>query len=448
MSKNLIIDRRTMLKGLGVAVALPALEAMLPPWSWAATAAARSVPRRLAFFYVPNGVNMEHWTPRTLGAHFELPSILEPLAPVREYITVLSGLTIDKGRPNGDGPGDHARAMSAFLTGCQPVKTDGRNIRVGISADQVAARAIGQQTRFPSLELGCEGSRQAGNCDSGYSCAYSSNLSWRSPTTPNPKEVNPRLVFERLFAGPDQRETASARARRARYNLSILDFVLEDAQRLRQRVGVNDQRRLDEYLSSIREVEVRLARASQDTTPVAGITRPAGIPLDYREHIRLMTDLLVLAFQGDLTRVATFVYANEGSNRNYRLIGVPDGHHDLSHHQGNAEKLAKIARINRFHMEQFAYLLQRLRSIPEGEGNLLDHCMIVYGGGIGDGNRHNHDELPILLAGRGGGTIVSGRHLRYPRETPLMNLFLSLLDRMGVSVPALGDSTGRLPGLS
>jgi hypothetical protein len=447
MSKNLVLDRRTLLKGLGVAVALPALEAMTPAVSLATPAAARSFPRRLAFIYVPNGVHGPAWLPRTMGRGFELPPTLQPLAPVRDYLTVFSGLTLDKARPNGDGPGDHARAMSAFLTGCQPVKTNGSNIRVGVSADQIAARAVGRATRFPSLEIGCEGGRQAGNCDSGYSCAYSSNLSWRGEATPNPKEVNPRLVFERLFAGPDHREAASNQARRQRYHLSILDFVMDDAAQLRNRLGANDQHRLDEYLTSVREIETRMNRADGESAPVAGIARPAGIPVNYGDHIRLMTDLLVLAFQGDLTRVATFVYANEGSNRNYRLIGVPDGHHDLSHHQGNHTKQAKIARINHFHITQFAHLLQRLHSIREGDGTLLDNCMIVYGSGNGDGNRHNHDELPILLAGRGGGTIESGRHRRYPRETPLMNLFLSLLDRMGARVPSLGDSTGRLPGL-
>jgi hypothetical protein len=448
MSKGLQINRRTVLKGLGVAIALPALEGMTPVLSLAA-AERRAFPRRLAFVYVPNGVHGPDWTPRTLGTAFELPATLEPLTPFRNRLLVLSGLTLDKARPNGDGPGDHARAMSAFLTGCQPVKTSGANIRVGVSADQVAARQIGQATRFPSLEIGCEGGRLAGNCDSGYSCAYSNALSWRTPTTPNPKEVNPRLLFDRLFAGPNQPEAAGSQARRQRYNLSILDFVQEDAQRLRTRLGTNDNRRLEEYLTSIREIETRLARAGREPGPTASIARPAGIPADYGEHIRLMTDLLVLAFQGDVTRVATFVYANEGSNRNYRLINVPDGHHDLSHHQGNREKQQKIATINRFHMTQFAHLLERLRAIPEGDGTLLDNCMIVYGSGNGDGNRHNHDELPILLAGRGGGTIVSGRHLRFPRETPLMNLYLSLLDRMGgARIPSLGDSTGRLSNLS
>jgi hypothetical protein len=446
MSKQRHVTRRTVLKGLGVAVALPALEAMTPALALAA-GAQRASPRRLAFVYVPNGVHGPDWLPRTLGAGFDFPATLQPLQPFRDQVNVLSGLTLDKARPNGDGPGDHARAMAAFLTGTQPVKTSGANIRVGISVDQVAAQRVGRTTRFPSLEIGCEGGRSAGNCDSGYSCAYSSNLSWRSATTPNPKEVNPRLVFERLFAGTDRHEAASSQARRERYNLSILDFVMEDAQRLQGRLGANDNRRLDEYLTSIREIETRLARSSREAGQTTAMARPAGIPSDYGAHIRLMTDLLVLAFQGDVTRVATFVYANEGSNRNYRLINVPDGHHDLSHHQGNREKQAKISRINRFHMTQFAHLLGRLQAIREGEGTLLDNCMIVYGSGNGDGNRHNHDELPILLAGRGGGTITGGRHLRYPRETPLTNLYLSLLDRMGASVSSLGDSTGRLQNL-
>jgi hypothetical protein len=448
MATSRTIDRRTVLKGLGVAVALPALEAMAPALSRASAGVPRTFPRRLAFVYVPNGVHVPDWTPRSLGASFQLPATLQPLQPFRDQLTVLSGLTLDKARPNGDGAGDHARAMAAFLTGCQPVKTDGANIRVGISADQVAARAVGRATRFPSLEVGCEGGRQAGNCDSGYSCAYSSNLSWRSEATPNPKEINPRLVFERLFAGPDRREAAGSQARRDRYNLSVLDFVMEDASRLQARLGANDRRRLDEYMTSVREIETRVARAAAPAGAAPGLARPAGIPADYGEHIRIMADLLVLAFQGDVTRVATFVFANEGSNRSYRLINVPDGHHDLSHHQGRRDKQEKLGRINRFHMTQFSHLLGRLRSVREGEGTLLDSCMIVYGSGNSDGNAHNHDELPILLAGRGGNTIRAGRHLRYPRETPLMNLFLSLLDRMGAPVPRLGDSTGRLPGLA
>jgi len=450
MTKNLLLDRRTLLKGLGVSIALPALEAMTPSLLQASTPTVATPPRRMAFVYVPNGVNMNTWTPTTLGTNFQLPATLEPLTPFRQHLTVLSGLTCDKARANGDGPGDHARAMSAFLTGRQPRKTSGADIRAGVSVDQVVAQRRGSETRFPSLEIGCEGGRQAGNCDSGYSCAYSSNLSWRSESTPVPKEVNPRSVFDRLFSGPVAGEAEQARLRRERYNQSILDFVNEDANQLMNRLGANDQRRMDEYLTSLREVERRITQntATQGTLR-PGTQRPTGIPQDYGQHMRLMGDLLALAFQADLTRVATFVFANEGSNRNYRVINIPDGHHDLSHHQNNAEKLDKIHRINRFHMTQFAYMLDKLRTVREADGSaLLDNCMIVYGSGNGDGNRHNHDDLPLLLVGGGGGSITPGRHLRYPRNTPLSNLYVSLLERMGCPVASFGDSTGRLPGLT
>ncbi len=451
MTKNLLLDRRTLLKGLGVSIALPALEAMAPSLLRASTTAATATPpRRLAFVYVPNGVNMQTWTPTTLGSNFALTPTLEPLAPYRDYLTVMSGLTCDKARANGDGPGDHARAMSAFLTGSQPRKTAGADIRVGISVDQVVAQRRGSETRFPSLEVGCDGGRQAGNCDSGYSCAYSSNLSWRSQSTPVPKEVNPRAVFDRLFAGPVAGEAEQARLRRERYNQSILDFVNEDANQLMGRLGTNDQRRMDEYLTSLREVERRItASTAGQSTIRPGTPRPTGVPRDFGMHARLLGDLLALAFQADLTRVATFVIANEGSNRNYRLIDIPDGHHDLSHHQNNAGKLDKIHRINRFHMQQFAHLLSKLHQVREADGSrLLDNVMIVYGSGNGDGNRHNHDELPILLVGKGGGSVTAARHIRYPRNTPICNLYMSLLERMGCPVERFGDSTGRLPGLT
>jgi len=449
MSNKPRISRRTVLKGLGVAVALPLLEAMEPVSALAAGAARREFPKRMAFVYVPNGVNVPEWTPTGSGSAFRLSSTLEPLAPLKNNLLVLSGLTCDKARPNGDGAGDHARAMSAFLTGCQPRKTDGANIRVGVSIDQLAASRLGCSTRFGSLEIGCESGRQSGNCDSGYSCAYSSTISWRGESTPVPKEVNPRLVFDRLFASSVRLESGQNRARRDRYNQSILDFVNDDASQLRDRLGINDQRRMDEYLSALRDLENRIVRSTRVELPGGqGVTRPTGIPTNYEEHIRLLTDLLVLAFQTDQTRIATFVYANEGSNRSYRHINVPDGHHDLSHHAGNREKLAKIRRINRFHITQFAYLLEKLRSIPEGQGTLLDNCMIVYGSGNGDGNRHNHDNLPVLLAGKGGGTLTTGRHLVYPHETPITNLYLSMLDRLGVQLDRFGDSTGRLPSLT
>lgn len=441
-----LISRRTVLRGLGAAISLPWLEAMGPMTSWAAdTTPAKAAPNRMAFLYVPNGKNMADWTPATEGIDFELPHILQPLAPVKDYLLVLTGLTADKARANGDGAGDHARALAAFLTGCQPRKTDGTDIRAGVSVDQVAASRIGELTRLPSLEIGCEAGAMAGNCDSGYSCVYSSTISWRSATQPLPKLVNPKLVFERLFgSGPDAQRVERDHKRR-----SILDFVREDAGDLRNRLGVNDQRKLDEYFSAVRDIEQRIARADKlPPVPQPNVAAPTGIPANYEEHLRLMADLLVLAFQADVTRVATFVLANEGSNRPYPFIGVPEGHHDLSHHENNPVRKRKIRDINTFHVKQLAYLLTRLQSIPEGDGTLLDHCMIAYGSGNSDGNRHNHDDLPILLAGKGCGTLRTGRHIRYPKETPLNNLWLAMLDRMSIKVQKLGDSTGALPGLN
>jgi hypothetical protein len=443
------ISRRTVLKGLGTAIALPFLEAMGPTLALADTAR-RAAPKRMAFIYIPNGAHMANWTPTAEGAGFSLPSTLEPLKPFQNQLFVLSGLTLNTARPLGDGPGDHARAMSAFLTGAHPRKTHGADIKVGVSVDQVAAQKIGQETRFPSLELGCEGGKQAGNCDSGYSCAYSSNLSWRSDTTPNAKEINPRLVFERLFGNQVKGEEDVNRAKRDRYKKSILDFVTEDARKLRWKLGAPDQRKLDEYLSSLREVETRIARASQlpEVKAPNGLVIPGAVPQDYQEHLRLMCDLMVLAFQSDLTRIGTFVFANDGSNRSYKLIDVPEGHHDLSHHGGNKDKQSKIGKINRFHISQFAYLLEKMKAVHEGEATLLDNSMIVLGAGISDGNRHNHDDLPVLLAGNGGGTLKPGKHIRYKKETPLTNLYLGMLDRVGVPTEKLGDSTGKLESLS
>jgi hypothetical protein len=449
MSQPHRISRRTVLRGLGTAIALPFLECMLPVASLAAPSATTKAATRMAFFYVPNGINMAEWAPTAVGTDFTLPSILEPLKPFQKDLLVLSGLTCDKARPHGDGGGDHARAMAAFLTGTQPRKTGGSDLHTGVSVDQVAAQKVGKSTRFASLELGCEAGRQAGECDTGYACAYSSNLSWRTESSPMPKEVNPRLVFERLFSGPVKNEAEGARARREKYQLSILDFVLEDASQLKNRLGANDARKMEEYLTSVRDLEVRLTRAETGNVQAPpGATKPAGVPKDYQEHIRLLCDLLVLAFQGDLTRIATFVFADEGSNRSYRAIGVPEGHHDLSHHGGDKDKLEKIRQINRFHMSQFAYLLGKLQAIPEGERTLLDQCMLLYGSGNSDGNRHNHDDLPIVLAGKGGGTLKTGRHVKYPNETPLTNLFLSMLERMDAPIDRLGDSTGRLTNLA
>ena len=439
-------SRRTVLRGLGAAMALPALEIMRP-----LQASTTVSPLRMAFLFVPNGVNVEQWFPRQTGFAYDFPPTLQPLVPFQDDLLVISGLTHNSGRANGDGPGDHARCASVFLTGSQPRKTSGAGIRVGVSVDQIAAKKLGAQTPLPSLELGCEPGRSSGNCDSGYSCAYSSSISWSTPSTPLGKEINPRLVFERLFSkGANSREATQRRGVQRELEKSILDFVADDARRLRKQLGSTDQKKLDEYLDGVRSIEQRMTKMEQRTERQPGGERvkPAGIPGDYREHLRVMSDMMVIAFQTDLTRISTFMFANAGSNRSYRMIDVPEGHHSLSHHGNNADKLAKIARINRFHVEQFAYLLGRLRSIPEGDGTLLDHCMIVYGSGIHDGNRHNNENLPIVLAGRGKGTIDPGRHLQVPNETPMTNLYLSMLDRAGVSIDWMGDSTGRVTGLT
>jgi hypothetical protein len=441
------ISRRTILRGLGVSLALPWLEAMGPVTAWAADAGdkTRKAPNRMAFLYVPNGKNMADWTPKTEGRDYELPHILQPLAEVKEDINVLTGLTADKARAHGDGGGDHARALASFLTGAQARKTDGTDIRAGISVDQVAASRVGDQTKLPSLEIGCEAGAMAGNCDSGYSCVYSSTMSWKSATQPLPKEVNPKLVFERLFSSTPAKE----RIERDRKRKSVLDFVRDDAKDLQGKLSSSDTRKLDEYFSAVRDIEQRIERANslpEVKTPEYAV--PSGVPGKYDEHIRLMCDLLVLAFQSDVTRVGTLVLANEGSNKPYPFIGVSEGHHDLSHHGNDAKKKEKIRDINTFHITQFAYLLKKLKSIPEGDGTLLDHCQIAYGSANSDGNAHNHDNLPILLAGKAGGTIQTGRHIKYQNETPLNNLWLSMLERMDVRLPFLGDSTGALQGLN
>jgi Protein of unknown function (DUF1552) len=437
------------LRGLGTAIALPWLEAMGPGTALAAgPGGAGSPPRRMAFFYVPNGVHLPDWIPSETGSNFTLPATLQPLAPFRDDLLVLTGMAQHNAEALGDGPGDHARSLASFLTGVHALKTDGAGIRVGVSVDQVAAQKIGTQTRLPSLELGIERGAQSGNCDSGYSCAYSSNISWRSANMPMAKEIDPRQVFDRLFP-PTARQTSPAEQRkRGLYRKSILDFVLDDAQQLRNRLGINDRRKIDEYLTAVREVEARIGKTESEakSLPATPVSRPHGVPDDIGEHIRLIFDLIALAFQCDITRICTFMYANEASNRSYPSINVPDGHHDLSHHGGDPKKHAKLKILNRFHIEQFAYLLGKLRSIQEGQGNVLDHSMIVYGSGISDGDRHNHDNLPVLVCGKGSGTIKAGRHVKVTPQ-PLNNLFLSMLDRIGAPIDRLGDSTGRFRGL-
>lgn len=436
------LSRRIVLRGLGTALALPWFES-LQPRARAAAAAVRP-PVRLAFVYVPNGMNMSRWRPAAAGPLGDLPPTLEPLAGVRDDLLVLSGLAADKARSYGDGGGDHARAMAAFLTGTHPRKTDGTNILAGMSADQIAAEQLAEFTPLPSLEIGSEAGGLTGVCDSGYACVYSSTLSWKSPTQPLPKETDPRLVFERLFGGSGGRQAERRASRR-----SLLDFIRDDAGRVAARLGTADRRKLDEYFTAVREAEARLDRMERipDGALPPGLVPPV-VPEDLESRIRLLSDLLVLAFQTDRTRVCTFSLANEGSNMRYPQLGVNDGHHELSHHGGDQAKLAKIAQIDAFHAGQFAYLLGKLAAVAEGEGRLLDNCLLAYGSGNSDGNRHNHDDLPILLAGRGGGTVRTGRHVQFADETPVTNLWLTMLGRAGVEVAAIGDSTGPLADLA
>ncbi len=433
------LSRRTVLRGFGVTLALPFLESIMPSEAYAS---APQAPVRTAFIFVPNGINMEHWSPNNL----ELPSTLKPLSSLRSHFSVLSGLTQKNAFPLGDGPGDHARSAAAWLTGCHPRKTSGANIKSGISIDQIIAREIGDKTRFSSLEIGCERGGLAGDCDSGYSCAYSNSISWRSENTPVAKEVDPKLLFERLFQG-DTNESAISRAIRIQEDKSILDFIMEDAKILNKKLGRTDQSKLDEYMTGIREVERRIAFSSKmtsESTDYKQFNNLQGIPSDYEEHIKLLGDLMVLAFQTDSTRVATFMFANEGSNRSYKMIGVNDGHHEMSHHQRNPEKLEALRKINTFHTSQLAYILNKMHSIKEGERTLLENSMVVYGAGICDGDRHNHDDLPILVAGNGGGKIKSGKDYKFNNGTPMTNLFLSMTDKIGIPQEKIGDSTGRL----
>ena len=433
------IDRRTVLKGFGAALALPFLESMMPSGVFAA-----SVPKspiRTAFIFVPNGINMDHWIPNGT----EYPSTLKPLESLRNQLNILSGLTQKNAFALGDGAGDHARSAAAWLTGCHPRKTSGANIKAGISFDQLLVREFGDKTRFGSLELGCERGGLAGDCDSGYSCAYSNSISWRTESTPVAKEVNPRLVFERLFQSDDPSETELQKAQRLAENKSILDFVMEDAKVLNKKLGITDRSKLDEYMSGIREIERRLAYVENETK-ASNLKQFSNIdiPSDYGEHIRLMGDLMVLAFQTDTTRVSTFMFANEGSNRSYKSVGVSDGHHEMSHHQRNPEKLEALRKINTFHTSQLAYILEKMNSIKEGDKTLLENSMVLYGAGICDGDRHNHDDLPLLLAGKAGGKISSGKHLKFTNGTPMSNLFLSMSDKLGIPLENIGDSTGKL----
>ena len=449
------VNRRHFLRGLGVCLALPALDSIVPVRAFGATAASplattsTGAPLRMAFLYVPNGVNKKMWKPTGTGADYQLGPSLEPLAPHRSEFQIISRLDQKNGTAGADGAGDHARANASILTGARPKKTAGADIRVGISVDQVAAQHLSDATRFPSLELSCDGVRKSGSCDSGYSCAYQFNLSWRSETTPVAPESNPRLVFERLFGSGKPGERQRNFDQRMTQQRSILDFVMDDAKAMQRQLGRNDQQKLDEYLTGVREIESRIQRAERfRQLPDPKSETPAGIPMNYQDHIRLMGDMMVLAFQTDSTRVGTFLLAHDGSNRSFKDIGVSDGHHNLSHHQNKQDILEKIAKIDRFYAEQFAYFLKRMRETKDRDGkSLLDNSMVVYCSGLGDGNAHTHSDLPVIVAGRAGGAFNPGRHFDPGSNTPMNNLYVSMLNRMGVKVDSFGDSTGALQGV-
>jgi hypothetical protein len=390
----------------------------------------------------------------------ELPSSLKPLQDYKNDFQVLSGLDHTKANANGDGAGDHARANATFLTGCQAKKTAGKDIRIGTSVDQIAAEAIGGQTKLPSLELSCDGVRRSGKCDSGYSCAYQYNLSWKTESMPMVPESNPRLVFERLFGKSNSSIDRENQQKRKELNKSILDFAMEDAGRLSKRLDKTDQEKLNEYFTSVRELEKRIERDEQQSKNVPDFKSPEGIPKNYKDHLRVMFDMMALAYQSDSTRISSFLMAHDGSNRSFRDIGVPDGHHSLSHHRNDPDKIKKLARIDQFYSEQFAYFLGKLASIREMDGSrLIDHCMILLGSGISDGNLHRHSDLPVLLAGGKSHGLQTGRHHdfsegRYDDEkrkfskdsfgVPMTNLHLGLLDKIGVRTNQIGDSTGKI----
>jgi Protein of unknown function (DUF1552) len=436
-------SRRQFLRGFGALVALPTLESLIP--TSVVRAAEKSGqglhPLRLAFVYTPNGKNMDHWRPQGEGREYQLSRALKPLEAHRNDFMVISGLAHQKAAANGDGGGDHARANATFLTGCQARKTAGADIKVGVSVDQLAAQAYGTATRLPSLELTCDEGRKAGACDSGYACAYQFNLSWKSANTPMTPERDPKQIFDRLFGSGLQSEDKA----RGAMDKSVLDFVMADTRSLQKALGKRDQEKLDEYLTSVRQIERRMQDSAKaaDRLPT-GTRRPGGIPSDYKEHLRTMFDMMVLAFQTDSTRVASFLTAHDGSNRSFPEIGVHDAHHGISHHQRNPDRLEGLAKIDEFYSAQFAYFLERLKSIKEGSGTLLDHSAIVFGSALSDPDRHNHNDLPVILAGGGNGTISSGRHLKLNGDVPMTNLYLSLLDRVNVPCQAIGDSSGKL----
>jgi hypothetical protein len=444
------IPRRTVLRGLGTALALPLLDSMVPALS-ALRATAASPTRRFGVVYTPNGMVMPRWTPATDGTNFELSPTLTPLAEFRDHLNVLTGLS---SKPPVDGPagaaaGVHARASTRFMTHVIPKRAQGSEISAGVSSDQIAAAEFGKHTQLASLELAIEGRDFAGSCDAGYSCAYTNTISWRSATTPLPMENDPRAVFERLFG--DGHLDPSGRRSRMEADRSILDSVTDRITDLGRKVGPRDRGKLAEYFDALRDIERRIQKAEEQNSRELSVSleQPAGIPASYEEHVRLMFDMQVLAYQTDLTRIITFMIARELSGRSYPQIGVAESHHPISHHLNDPAKLASLARINLHHTSLFAYYLEKLKNTPDGDGSLLDSVMIIYGAGMADSNLHAPSGLPILVAGGGGGSLRGGRHIKYPLDTPLANLHLALLDRLGIpEVQGIGDSSGRLEQLS
>ncbi len=453
MNFNHTLPRRTFLRGLGAAVALPVLDSMAPALS---AANPPKPPVRLGYVYTPNGIvgacdkspRPFMWTPKAAGTNVPFSPTMEGLEPFRDHINVLSGLAQVTGRALGDGPGDHARATATFLTGVHPYKTGGADFRLGISADQIAAKELGKYTQLSSLELGLEPQPLAGNCDSGYTCAYMS-MSWRGPTSPLPAEINPRAVFERLFGDGDSTD-AGARMARLENQKSMLDYITGSLSRLKSRLGAGDRRKIEEYLDSVRDIErrIQLAEEQNATLQLPHMERPSAIPDDYTQYAKLMIDLMVVAWQTDMTRVASFMLGRDGSNRAYREIGISDGHHSISHHQGDAERLDKLIKIDQLHVSMFAYLLDKLTQTSDGDGTLLDHSLVLFGSSLSESNIHTHDDLPIVLAGAANGQVKGNRHLVHSKETPLNNLFLNMFDLAGLPpIDGFGDSTGRLTDL-
>jgi hypothetical protein len=441
------IGRRTVLRGFGTAVALPLLDAMVPALTAFQKTGAKPV-NRFGAVYVPNGIMMREWTPSAEGSAFEFTPILKPLEPFRDRLLVLSGLNSTPPAKQTGAPGVHARASTRFLTDTPPKVTNGSDLEAGISMDQIAAMDLGRHTQLASLELGLESTESAASCDNGFNCVYTSTISWRGATTPLPTEHNPRVVFERMFGDTASTDPAT-RLARIQQERSILDSISQRIAKLEQHVGSGDRAKLDEYFEAIRDIERRIQNAEQQSSrelPV--VDQPAGIPATFEEHAKLMYDLYALAYQCDMTRVITFMIAHEFSGRTYPEIGVPDAHHPISHHQNDPARLAKLAKINTYHTTLFASFLEKLGSTPDGDGSLLDHVMIVYGAGMSDSNAHDPKNLPILLAGGGAGQLKGGSHLRFPKDTPLANLHITLLDKLGVHVETLGDSAGELSELS